>query len=127
MLVLDENMRDQDWHDLRRLRIRARKVGEDVGRAGMDDEEVIPLLHRLKTVTFFTGDIDYYRPNRRHAAYCLVYLDIEPKDTVDVIRRFLRHPAFRTWAQRKGTVIRVNLQGLRVWRWRAQRSEDVPW
>jgi hypothetical protein len=84
-------------------------------------------LHRLKSVTFFTGDVDYYRRDRRHPAYCLVYLNIDPKDTVEVIRRFLRHPSFRTWAQRKGSVIRVNLDGLRVWRRKAPRAEDIPW
>jgi hypothetical protein len=127
MLMLDENIRKEDWHELRRLRIRARKIGEDVGRAGMDDSEIIPLLHRLKSVTFFTDDIDYYRRQRCHAAYCLVYLAVPPEDTVGAIRRFLRHPSFRTWAQRKGRIIRVGLDGMRVWRGKRAGTEDIPW
>ena len=48
-------------------------------------------------------------------------------DLAAFTRRFLRHPAFRTSAQRLGTVVHVGYAGVRVWRLNAQAEEAVPW
>jgi hypothetical protein len=45
----------------------------------------------------------------------------------ETIRRFLRHPAFRTWALRKGKVIRVAPAGMHVWQRHARELELIPW
>jgi hypothetical protein len=127
MHVLDECVADRHRETLRRWRIRTRKVGIDFGRGGTTDENVIPLLHQANAVTFFTRDPDYYQPRLRHAKYCLVFLRVPEERTPGVIRDFLRHPAFRTWAQRRGTVIEVKPTGMRVWRLKVQAPEDVPW
>ncbi len=127
MHVLDENMDDAYLGALEHLGIRAQKVGKSVGRKGITDENVIPLLHRLRSVTFFTRDKDYKRSRLCHDRYCLVYLDVEKAKTIEFIHRVLRHPAFRTWAQRRGKLIWVRLTGMRVWQVNVQTPEDIPW
>lgn len=56
MNILDENIPDSQLQLLRSWRIRVRRIGHGVGRQGMKHEEIIPLLHRLGAVTFFTRD-----------------------------------------------------------------------
>ena len=70
MNVLDENVPDSQRQLLRSWRIRVRQIGYEVGRQGMGDEEIIPLLHRLGSVTFFTRDLGFYD---RHLT-CLCHL-----------------------------------------------------
>ena len=76
MIVLDENIPESQRLQLRAWRIRARKIGDDVGRAGMSDDEIIPLLHMLSRPTFFTRDRDFSQPWLCHPAYCIVHLDV---------------------------------------------------
>jgi hypothetical protein len=127
MIGLDENISAEHRQRLASWRIRARQIGPDLGRAGMTDENILPLLHELKSVTFFTRDIHYYRRHLCHANYCLVYLDVDNKLTAETLRRFLRHDAFRTWAKRRGKVVRVCLSSMRFWRLHAEREEVAPW
>jgi hypothetical protein len=127
MYLLDENISDRARDLLRGWRIRCQKIGSGVGQPGMSDEDVIPLLHELKAVTFFTLDEDYYQQHLCHARYCLVHLDVAEKLTAETIRRFLRHPQFRTWAQRKGKVVRVSPAGMRVWQLHAAEAESISW
>ncbi len=127
MNILDENIRDPDWYQLRRWRLRMRKIGKDLGRVGTTDENVIPLLHQLRGVTFFTRDVDYCQRGLCHTAYCLVYLDVDPDQVAFFVRRFLRHPTFNSRAKRMGRVVRVQPMGLRVWRVQAPQAEEIPW
>jgi hypothetical protein len=127
MIVLDENIDTRERQKLDDWRIQTRKIGLDLGSKGITDQNVIPLLHRLKTVTYFTADIDYYKPRLCHPRYCVVWLDLDVQRTAEFIRRFLRHPAFRTWRQRRGTVVRAHPGGLRVWRWKQQNANEIPW
>ena len=55
--------------------------------------------------TFFTHDLGFFDPLLCHKDYSLVCLDVNAKDTAVYIRRFLRHPGFRTQKQRLGKVI----------------------
>jgi hypothetical protein len=71
--------------------------------------------------------MDYYRRDWCHARYCLVCLDVNESASAEMIRRFLRHRGFQSWAQRKGTVIRVSERGLRVWRLKAKKVALLPW
>ena len=129
MYVLDENIDERLLPILRHWRIRARKIGKDIGRKGMiDEEDVIPLLHQLKSVTYFTLDKDYYKRRLSHSAYCLVFLDLKDKTMVaKIIRRFLRHPAFDTKAKRMGIVARIRGEGVVFWRTRERSPQSVPW
>lgn len=61
MNILDENIPEDQQQLLRGWRIRARQVGQDVGRPGMQDAEIVPLLHRMESSTFFTRDLGFYR------------------------------------------------------------------
>jgi hypothetical protein len=127
VIVLDENFSFRQRSRLQGWRIRFRQIGADLLRKGADDSEIIPLLHRLTSPTFFTWDRHFYDRDLRHRAYCLVYLDVAPTELAHFTRRFLRHPAFRTNTQRRGTVVHVGYAGTRVWRLNSQAEEASPW
>lgn len=77
--------------------------------------------------TFFTRDRDYYQADLPHAGYCLVFLDVAFDEAAAYIRRFLRHPAFRTQAQRMGKVIRVRPTGLSWWELGSATEHMISW
>ncbi len=52
-----EDQRDLLWQ----WRIRHRQVGRDVAPSGIQDVDIIPWLHSLKRVTFFTHDRWFYK------------------------------------------------------------------
>ena len=127
MNVLDENIVVSQRKLLRSWKIHFRRIGGELGRLGMDDrEEIIPLLHSLRRPTFFTRDQDFYHPWLRHQGYCLVFLEIQPQETAQYIRRFLRHPMFRTQSQRMGKVVRIHEDGIRFWEL-GGGSEEIAW
>lgn len=123
MIILDENLPDSQRQSLQGWRIKARQIGVDVGVKGVQDEEIIPLLHRLRRPTFFTLDFDFYQPDLRHARYCLVCLNVEQYEAAMFIRRFLQQPTFDTEAKRMGKIIRVGHTGL--WMWQLHAKEEV--
>jgi hypothetical protein len=127
MNLLDENVRKDQVADLRRKRISVKKIGEDIGRTGMKDREIIPLLHQLNRPTFFTLDADFYSPRLRHQGYCLVYLDVGDTEFAAFVRRLLRHPSLNTKAKRMGLVVCVEPEGLTVWRLRKNQVQHLPW
>ena len=115
MNVLDENVPDDQRQLLRSWRIRAYQVGQDVGRQGMKDEQqVIPLLRRLRRPTFFTRDQGFFSNEFCHSKYCLVCLAIEADEAASFIRRVLRHSSFDTQAKRMGRILLVSQMGIRV-------------
>jgi hypothetical protein len=84
--VIDENMVFSQRQRLTELKIRYKQIGFEIGRLGMKDRnDVIPLLHRLRDVTFFTRDQDYYHPALRHSAYCLVHLEVPPDQWIEIV------------------------------------------
>ena len=128
MNILDEDIDVIQQQRLRAGKVRFRKIGRDVGRLGLKDRNgVIPLLHTLRRPTFFTRDHGFYHPKLRHAGYCLVYLDVTPEKAADYTRRFLRHKAFRTQAQRMGKVVRVRHNGLTFWQVGDEEAHRVGW
>lgn len=126
MIVLDENIDDYERNRLRTWRIRAHKIGRDLGVKGIKDEQIIPLLMSLTRPTLFTLDDDFENPRLCHSAYCLVYLVVRQADVATYVRRVLRHPALNTRAKRMGTVIRASDSGLRVWR-RNEAERALAW
>ncbi len=127
MNLLDENIRRDQGDQLRRWRVPVRLLVEDIAPSGIQDPDIIPLLHRLRRVTFFTHDQDFFRRELAHPAYCLVWLDLFDGDAARFIHLFLRHPEFSTWSRRMGVVARVHHDGIRFWRRNDARLQHVEW
>lgn len=127
MYLLDENIPESQRRLLQGWRIRVRQIGVDVGNLGMQDEEIIPLLHRLRHVTFFTRDLGFYRRELCHENYCIVCLAVGPYEAASFTRRFLRHPILNTKAKRMGKVFLVTHTGLRLWQLHASREGELTW
>jgi len=125
--LLDENIAEEERLRLRAWRIRTRHIGHDFERKGVQDEGIIPMLHQLRHVTFFTRDGDFYGRSLCHSNYCLVFLAVAPDQAASFIRRFLRHNKFQTQAQRMGCVIRASSAGLTVWRLHAESEISFTW
>ncbi|MDP8922319.1 MAG: hypothetical protein M3O34_05510 [Chloroflexota bacterium] len=126
MNILDENIPESQARLLHGSGIRARQIGRDIGRAGMQDEEIVTLLHACRPATFFTRDRDFDDPGLRHPAYSLVRLDCEEDEAAVLVRRVLRHPELNTFAKRAGTVVRASGAGVRIWR-RDAAERVLPW
>ena len=127
MNILDENIIDNQCKLLRSWRIPFRQIGFGVGRQGMKDKEIIPLLHQLRRPTFFTRDDDFFDLKFCHTRYCFVYLAVKKDEVAIFIRRFLQHQEFDTGAKRMGSVIRASHTGLSVWRLHAERQIRYNW
>lgn len=127
MNILDENVPEAQRDLLGGMRVAVRQIGIEIGRKGMGDEDIIPLLRRLGRPTFFTLDGGFYKPRLCHERYSLVYLDIERKLAAMFVRRLLKHPEFNTKVKRMGCVIRVSPNGLAVWRVNNSRESHVSW
>ena len=129
MLIIDENISEIEIWRLREWRIAVRLIGADVAAKSATDENIIPILHRLKRPTLFTKDKDFWRRELMHAGYCLVHLDIPEHEgqVAAFIRRFLRHRAFDTNAKRMGKVVRVHTRGVMFWQVGKQTVQTVKW
>jgi len=126
--ILDENIISSQRSQLRAWRIHFNHLGSDIGRRGMKDRaDAIPLLRQQRRATFFTHDLGFFDPSLRHKSYALVCLDISAKEAATFIRRFLRHPAFRTQRQRFGKVVLLRARGLRYWQIGGRREQVVSW
>jgi len=125
--VLDENVPDSQRGLLQARRIPVRQIGEDIGRKGMNDSEIIRLLHQLDRPTFFTLDGDFYNRRLCHEGYCLVHLDIEEEVIAQYIWRLLRYRALNTKGKRMGRVIRILPTGLAVWQIHHEEEGHFSW
>ncbi len=127
MNVLDENVPRLQWRYLKTRRMPTRQIGYEIGRSGMQDDEIVPLLLSLSRPTFFTLDQDFYRPRLCHVRYALVWLDVLQVEVALFIRRFLHHSLFDTAGSRMGTVVHVSHGALWVWRLYAQQEVRIDW
>lgn len=128
MNILDEDIDTPQRQRLASWNIHFRHIGSHIGWSGMKDHnDVIPLLHSLRSPTFFTCDHGFYQMTLRHDGYCLVYLDVPQNEAAAYIRRFLRHSAFRSQSQRMGNVIRVRHGGLSYWQTGQAREYSLNW
>lgn len=93
----------------------------------MKDFEIIPFLHQMRRVTFFTLDFHFYKRELCHARYCLVCMDVKKQEAADYARRLLRHPEFDTIAKRMGKVVRVSSMALTLWRLNGGKEEYLNW
>ncbi len=127
MNILDENVPKNQRQLLESWRIRIRQVGFNVGRRGMQDDEIIPFLQQRRRPTFFTRDEDFYDRQLCHPKYSLVYMAVDKYEVAVFVRRFFRHLEFTTQAKRMGAVIRVSSVGLSCWRLHAEREVQLDW
>ena len=127
MILLDENFPDQQRQLLLRARWAVRQVGFEWGRKGIPDDEIIHALRRARRTTFFTADSDFWQRTYCHADYCLAYLDVPRAELAKYTVRFLRHPAFRTFVQRQGRIVRLQPTGIVSWLRHASRETHLPW
>jgi hypothetical protein len=125
--ILDENVSASQVDLLKSWRIPIRQIGYDIGRKGLQDDEIIPFLLEVRHPTFFTRDIDFYKRNLCHAHYCLVYMTVEQQGVANFVRRLLRHREFDTEAKRMGTVIRISQPGITAWRLHAEQEISFTW
>ena len=127
MNVLDENIPASQRQLLESWRTGPRQIGFNVGRRGMQDDEIIVFLQHLRRPTFFTRDKDFYDRKLVHARYALVYLAVEKNEVAYFVRRLLRHPALNTQSKRMGAVVRASSAGLSVWRLSIQLETHLDW
>jgi hypothetical protein len=128
VIVVDENVIASQCDQLRAWQIPFRQIGQDLGHQGMDDqEEIIPLLHRLPHSTFFTRDPDFYDRALCHSSYCLVVLAVRKDEAAQYLRRLLRHPNFNTRAKRMGCVARVGPVEIVYWKRGREQEERLRW
>ena len=106
--LLDENFPEDQLPLLKEWHIPFRRVGHDIARLGIKDDHIIPVLHQLHGVTFFTQDWDFFDSSLCHSAYCLVWLDARADDAARYVRLFLRHSRFNSQAKRMGIVARAH-------------------
>jgi hypothetical protein len=66
LIVLDENILDGQRLLLESWRIAVRRIGVDIGRKGLKDEEIVVLLRRQRNPTFVTRDAGFFLPIHRH-------------------------------------------------------------
>lgn len=127
MNLLDENFPDDQLSLLKHWRIRVRQIGTDVAQLGAKDTQIIPALHRVGSVTFFTQDEDFFDPALCHPAYCLVWLDVRADDAACYLRRFLKHKRFNTVAKRMGIVARAHHDGIHYWQRSGAALRSAVW
>ena len=72
MNVLDEDIPKGQRLLLESWRVRVQQIGVHIGRRGMADETIPPMLLRYRRPTFFTRDEGFYDRSSCHAGYCLI-------------------------------------------------------
>jgi hypothetical protein len=125
--ILDENIPKSQRLLLEGWKVHVKQIGVEIGHKGLSDDEIIPLLLRLRQPTFLSRDADFYDRRLLHAKYCLVYLGVEKYEAAFFIRRLLRHRELKTKAGRMGRVIRVSSAGIWLWRPHAKKEEFINW
>jgi hypothetical protein len=129
VIVLDHNIPENQAEQLRAWRIHCRQIGFEIGRPEWDDQqEILRYLHAGKQITFCTRDIGFFRLRLCHTSYCLVtLLNVTVLETAMYVRRLLRHPDFKTRAQRMGKVIRISPDRIAVWEIGSNRLRTSSW
>ena len=127
MNILDENVPRDQADLLQQWGFRFRSIARDLGYQGIGDDDIRPLLLRLKRPTLLSRDSDFFLRDLVHARYCLTWFDVTVDETAFFIRRFLRHPRFRSSAQRLGKVVRVHSLNIQYWTRNAEKLIEVPW
>lgn len=116
MILLDENIVSDQADLLRRRRVHFRHIGHDFLPQGIQDDDILSVLHRLRRPTLFTRDLRLYRPDLCHDGYCIVCLDVGRSQVAEYVRILLRTPQYATAAGRMGIVATISPAVIRAWR-----------
>ena len=128
MILLDHNIPEHQVEILRRARLRPRQIGHEVGRPEWQDlEEILRYLHRLRRATFITRDEGFFRRRLCHNNYCIVVVSSPVVETAVYVRRFLRHPTFRTKQRRTGKVVRLLPTKIMWWEVGMESQQRLSW
>ena len=127
MFLIDENVSELEVSRLRRAGIRVRLIGDEVSQVGTSDEDLIRSIRKLKRPVVFTQDEDFFQFRWLHRGFALVWLAVNPDQVADYVRRFLRHPTFKTQAKRMGVVAKVAPACIRFWRIGNRQLQRVDW
>lgn len=113
MIILDENILQGQREKLIRWKIKFKHIGYDLSYKGIIDENIIVLLHKFKQATLFTRDSNFFNNKLVHNNYCIVHVNVKPKDVAIFIRKFLKTTLFDSKYKRIGNIIRVSYQGIK--------------
>jgi hypothetical protein len=128
MIVLDENIPTVQRKLLTKGRVRTKHIGYDLGRKGFKDaDDIIPLLHSLRYPVFATRDLDFYKREFCHCAYCLVCLDVNENMIATFVRKFLRQPRFKFRVNRMGKVVRLSPKKIHYWTLKEDKETLIGW
>jgi len=127
MIIIDENFPESQRQLLLSWRLNIRQIGIEVGRKGLQDDDIIPLLLKHKNPTFFSLDFDFYNRKLCHSKYCLAFLDFGQYESAIFIRRFLSNKDFDSQKKRMGKVIKISHSGLLVWSLNAEAPQKYYW
>ena len=127
MNIVDENIPASQRELLRSQGIHVRQIGYDIGSKGLKDDNIIPLLLRLRAPTFFTRDRGFYRPHLCHANYCLVVMEIDKDESAFFVRALLRHSLFNTQAKRMGQIVHLSPWRISTLRLHADQTLYFEW
>lgn len=104
MLIADENVSENEIWRLRKAGFSLRVIGDDLAIKSISDENILPVLLKLKKPTLLTRDRHFWKPSLCQDAYCLAFFDVPEHEGFVAERaiQFLRHHAFNTAAKRLG-------------------------
>jgi len=127
MFVIDENVSELEVLRLRKAGIRVRLIGEEVARTWDADENLLPILLKLKKPVLFTRIRTFFSSNGYIRTTHSFWLDVHPNTVADFVQEFLRHPEFDTQGKRMGTVARAGVSGIRYWRAGNRQLRQARW
>ena len=127
MIILDENISRAQREALLKWKIKFKHIGFDLSYKGIIDENIIVLLHSFKQATLFSRDNDLYNYKLRHKNYCIVYVDINPKEVAVFTRKFLNNEIFDSKSKRMGKIVRITYEGIKWWEFSKEVEQQLFW
>ncbi|HEY3739539.1 MAG TPA: hypothetical protein VGL53_06830 [Bryobacteraceae bacterium] len=105
------------------------KIGVDYLEKSTQDDQLALHLRGARRITFFSLDRDFFikRWTYGHANCSIVFVDAAPKRFAAIVDRFLRHPSFRTHADRMGSVFKLNEDFIVCWNVSSRTDAEIPW
>jgi hypothetical protein len=129
-IILDDQLFPLDvllpiarWSTVQRLRdVRPGEV--------IKDERVPVILRELRQPTFVTIDMGFWTRRLCDMHYCILCFPLrndEQRLIPDILRRFLKLPAFHSKTSRMGKVIQVGASQIRFWQVGDEKTHLLSW
>jgi hypothetical protein len=141
LILLDENIPDSQRLAL--LGWRPLQIGLDYAEKGIKDHQIVVKLREERNLTFFTEDGDFFRFRGQakgrgfardkdrggygHPNYAIAVVETPLDQFAWTVKRFLRHPAFRAFARRKGHVFKLTRTMVLCWRVADRSDFEIEW